>query len=80
MLQLPYIIGMATTMVSFDLVFYKLSENVTFADIQQGEQGFSFLNGDCHSKINLKTMNRIKTLTMVSMETKVVSRGWKNFT
>ena len=27
---------------AFDLVFHKLSENVSFVDLQQGEHGFSF--------------------------------------
>ena len=38
-------ISMATRMVSFDLVFHKLSENVSFVDLQQGEHGFSFWMG-----------------------------------
>ena len=36
---------MATRMVSFDLVFHKLSENVSFVDLQQGEHGFLFWMG-----------------------------------
>ena len=39
-LKLGYTISMATEIVSFDLVFYKLSEKVTFVDFQQGEHGF----------------------------------------
>ena len=33
---------MAPRMVLFDLVFHKLSENVTFVDFQQWEQGFFY--------------------------------------
>ena len=50
-LKLDNTIPMATRMVSFDLVFYKLWENVTFVDSQQGEQEFWFLNRDSQSKI-----------------------------
>ena len=39
-------ITMAPVMVSFNLVFYRLSEKVTFVDLQGGEQGFWFLNRD----------------------------------
>ena len=71
-LKMGNTISMATRMVSFDLVFHKLSENVSFVDLQQGEHGFSFEWG--FPVKNLKHMNHLKTLTMVSMETKVVSR------
>ena len=63
---------MVPRMVSFDLVFYNLSGKVTFVDFQQGEQGFWFLNRDSPSK-NWNKMNHLKMLTVVSMETKVVS-------
>ena len=71
-LKMGNTISMATRMVSFDLVFHKLSENVSFVDLQQGEHGFSSEWG--FPVKNLKHMNHLKTLTMVSMETKVVSR------
>ena len=41
-LKMGNTISMATRMVSFDLVFHKLSENVSFVELQQGEHGFSF--------------------------------------
>ena len=44
-LKLGNTISMAPRMVSFYLVFYKLSEKVTFADFQRGEQDFSFWIG-----------------------------------
>ena len=44
-LKMGNTISMATRMVSFDLVFHKLSENVSFVDLQQGEHGFSFWMG-----------------------------------
>ena len=39
-LKLGNTITVAPRMVSFDVVFFKLSEKVTFVDFQQGEQGF----------------------------------------
>ena len=36
---------MAPRMVSFDLLFYTLSEKVTFVDFQQGDQGCWFWIG-----------------------------------
>ena len=39
-LQLGNTISMATRIMSFDLVFNKLSEKVTLVDFQQEEQGF----------------------------------------
>ena len=36
----------ATPMVSFDLVFHKLSKKISFFNFHQGKQGFLFLNGD----------------------------------
>ena len=71
-LKLDNTITMVPRMVSFDLVFYNLSGKVTFVDCQQGEQGFWFLNKDSQSKTWNK-INHLKMLTMVSMETKVVS-------
>ena len=63
---------MALGTVSFDLGFYKIREKVTFVDFQQGEQGFWFFI--CIPiKKKLKIMNNFKTLTIVSMETSVVS-------
>ena len=53
-------------MVSFDLVFHRLSENDTFFYFYQGEQSFCFLNGE--------NMNHLKAITMVSMETKFASQ------
>ena len=50
-LKLNNTITMAPRMVSFDLVFYKLSEKVTFVDFQKGEQGFWFFNRDSESKV-----------------------------
>ena len=50
-LKMGNTISMATRMVSFDLVFHKLSENVSFVDLQQGQHGFFILNGDSQSKI-----------------------------
>ena len=44
-LKMGNTISMATRMVSFDLVFHKLSENVSFVDLQRGEHGFSFWMG-----------------------------------
>ena len=44
-LKMGNTISMATRMVSFDLVLHKLSENVSFVDLQQGEHGFSFWMG-----------------------------------
>ena len=44
-LKMGNTISMATRMVSFDLVFHKLSENISFVDLQQGEHGFSFWMG-----------------------------------
>ena len=74
-LKLGSTITMAPRMVTFDLVFYKLSEKVTFVDFQQGEgkQGFDFSIGITSPKPD--TMYHLKMLTMVSMETKVVSRN-----
>ena len=65
-------ISMATRMVSFDLVFHKLSENVVLLTFNKGNMVFHFEWG--FPVKNLKHMNHLKTLTMVSMETKVVSR------
>ena len=74
-------ISMATRMVSFDLVFHTLSENVSFVDnkkmlvlltFNKGNMVFHFEWG--FPVKNLKHINHLKTLTMVSMETKVVSR------
>ena len=39
-LKLGTTISVATRMVSFDFIFDKLSEKVTFLDFRQGEQGF----------------------------------------
>ena len=64
-------VSMATRMVSFDLGFCTPSEKVTLIDFQQGKQGFHFWIG-IRSK-NRKAMNHLKAITVVSMETKVLS-------
>ena len=54
-----------------DLGFDKHSEKCTLFDFHQGEKGFWYLNQD--SKENSETMSHLKTLTMVTMVTKLVS-------
>ena len=70
---------MKPRMVSFVLGFYKLLEIVTFVDFQQKEQGFWFWIGIPSQKS--ETINHLKMPTMVSMETKVMSRDsfWTSF-
>ena len=59
---------------SFDFIWFLISFQKSFnVDFQQGEQGFSFLKRKFPVE-NPKAMNHLKMLTMVSMETKVVSR------
>ena len=63
---------MATPTVSFDLVFQKLSEKVTFSNFIKGNKVFDFWM--VIPSQNSETMNHLKTITMVSMETKVASQ------
>ena len=64
---------MATPMVSFDSVFHMLSEKVTFFLLLLRGTRFLFFEWWFLVK-NLKTMNHLKTITMVSMETKFASQ------
>ena len=61
---------MAPRMVSVKLVFLKFSEKVNFVDFEKGNKIFDFRIGIPSQ--NLKLKNHLKTLTMVSMETKTV--------
>ena len=72
-------ISMDTKMVSFDLFFLYTFRKGTFVDFQQGEQGFHFEKG--FPVQNLKAMNHLKALTMISMETKVCQEThyWTSF-
>ena len=65
-------ISMATRMVSFDLVFHNFQKMLVLLTFNKGNMVFHFEWG--FPVKNLKHMNHLKTLTMVSMETKVVSR------
>ena len=65
-LKLGNTITMVPRMVSFDLVGYKLSEEVTF---NKENKIFDFDEG--FPVKNLITMNHLQILTMVSMSTKV---------
>ena len=64
---------MAPRRVSFVLVFYKLSEKVTFVDFEQENKVFDFWVGIPSQKS--ETINHLKTPNMASMETKIVSRS-----
>ena len=62
---------MAPRMVSFALVFYNLSEKLTFTDFQQRNKVFDLTIGIPSQKSDNYGRTR---LPMVSMETKVMSR------
>ena len=62
---------MATIMVSFEFI-YKLSGKLLLLTFDKGNKVFDFEQG--FPVKNLNAMNNLKTLTMVSMETKVLSR------
>ena len=57
-------------MVSFDLVFHNLSEKVTLFYFFKGNKVFEWW----FLVKNLKTMNHLKTITIVTMETKFASQ------
>ena len=63
---------MATPMVSFDFVFQKLSEKLLFLFLLRGTRFLIFERWFLVK--NLKTMNHLKTTTMVAMETKFISQ------
>ena len=63
---------MATRMVSFDFFSISFQKMLVLLTFNNGNMVFHFEWG--YSVKNLKHMNHLKTLTMVSMETKVVSR------
>ena len=62
-------VTMAPRMVSVKLVFLKFSEKVNIVDFEKGNKIFDFCMGILIQ--NLKLKNHLKTLTMVSMETKI---------
>ena len=63
---------MATPMVSFDSVFHMLSKKLLFLLLLRGTR---FLIFEWWFQVkNLKTMNHLKTITMVSMESKFASQ------
>ena len=51
---------MAPRRVSFDLVSYKLSENVTSAYFEEGEQGLGFLVGIPSQNLQTTCINHLK--------------------
>ena len=76
---------MATRIVSFDFVFLCFQKKLFLLTFNKGSKVFDF-EWEFPVK-NLKGVNHLKTLTMVSMETKVGSRysfldklSEKNFT
>ena len=63
------------------LVFYEFSGKLLLLIFNKGNKAFNFYMGIARIAPNLKIMNHLETHTMVSMETKVLSKThfWTSF-